>query len=148
MMALPNPNFFSQENSAAKVPQNGIPSRSRLHQPHRSKKLSTQVFIRQTRALISVKAALEQADFTTFQGGVLLLQLQKQLMNTYTAYLTPNTRISTPKYTQAKVPGTQDKHAQLNSFVELCYHPIKSLAAASLPEYVDTHSPPTGYLRP
>ncbi len=27
-----------------------------------------------------------------------------------------------PKYTKAKVPGTQDKHTQLSSFSELCCH--------------------------
>ena len=51
----------------------------------------------------------------------------------------------TPKYTWAKVPHTED--AQLSSWAELCCCPIKSLAAASLPEYVDTHSL-TGYLHP
>ena len=52
-----------------------------------------------------------------------------------------------PKYTKAKVLRTQDK-CQLSSFAELCcycYYSIKSLAATSLPEYVATHSLPTGY---
>ncbi len=69
----------------------------------------------------------------------------------HTVYLSPNTRLSTPEYTWAKAEHTQDKHTQLSSFIELtelgCY-PIKSLADASPPEYVDTHSLPTGYPRP
>ena len=66
------------------------------------------------------------------------------------AYRIPNPK-HTPKYTRAKVPHTQDKHAQLSSFADLCCwlcYPIKSLAATSLPEYVDIHSLPTGCLRP
>ena len=62
-------------------------------------------------------------------------------------YRIPNPK-HTPKYTKAKVPPFQDKHIQLSSFVELCCHLIKSLATASLPEYVDTYSLPTGHLRP
>ena len=62
-------------------------------------------------------------------------------------YCIPNPECM-PKYTKAKVLHTQDKHTQLSSFTELCCHPIKSLAAPSLPEYVDTHPQPTGYLRP
>ncbi len=54
-----------------------------------------------------------------------------------------------PKYTKAKALHTQDKHLSAEQLcAELCCHPIKSLAATSLPEYVDTHSLPTGYLRP
>ncbi len=68
-----------------------------------------------------------------------------------TADLTPE---HTPKYTKAQ--GTMNyvpeiNTCQLSSFTELrccCHHPIKSLTAVSLSEYVDTHSPPTGYLRP
>ena len=62
------------------------------------------------------------------------------LTSTHTTRLTPNTRLSMSKYTQAKVPHTQDKHTQLSNFTQLHYHPIKSLAATSLPEYVDTHT--------
>ncbi len=53
-----------------------------------------------------------------------------------TIYLTPNTCLSMPKYTKAKVLCTQGKHTQLSSFPELCCCPIKSLAAANLPEYI------------
>ncbi len=66
------------------------------------------------------------------------------------AYGIPNPK-HTPKCTKAEVPHTQDKYTQLSSFIELCCclcHPIKSLAAPSLPENVDTHSLRTGYLRP
>ncbi len=45
----------------------------------------------------------------------------------------------THKYTKIKVLHTQDKHTQLSSFAELQCYPIKSLADANLPEYVDTH---------
>ncbi len=62
-------------------------------------------------------------------------------------YHIPNPK-HTPKYTKAKVLYAQDKTAQLSSFSELCCYPVKSLAAANLPEYVDTHSLLTGYLRP
>ena len=66
------------------------------------------------------------------------------------AYGIPNPE-HMPKYTKAKVPPTQDKHTQLSSFVDLCCyycHNIKSLATASLLEYIDTHSLLTGYLCP
>ncbi len=43
---------------------------------------------------------------------------------------------------------TQDKYTQLSSFAELYCYPIKSLADTNLPDYVDAHSLPTGYLRP
>ncbi len=49
----------------------------------------------------------------------------------------------TPKYTKAKVLSAQDKNTQLSSWAELHF-----LADANRPEYVDTHSLPTGYLRP
>ncbi len=63
------------------------------------------------------------------------------------AYRIPKPK-HTPKYTKAKVLCTQDKHTQLSSFAELHCCPIKSLAATSLPEYADTQSLLTGYLRP
>ncbi len=65
-----------------------------------------------------------------------------QMTSTLTTYLTPNTGLSTPRLKYC----TQDKHTQLSSFAELSCHPIKSLAAVSLPEYVDTRSQLTGYL--
>ncbi len=54
----------------------------------------------------------------------------------------------THKYTEVKVLCAQDKHTQLSSFTEPCCHLIKGLADADLPEYVATHSQPTGYLHP
>ena len=44
------------------------------------------------------------------------------ITSTYTAHLTLNTRISTPK-----VLHTQDKHTQLSSFAWLCCNPIKAV---------------------
>ncbi len=59
----------------------------------------------------------------------------------------------TPKYTKVKVYiycAPEINNPQLSSFTELphCPYFIKSLGAPSLPEYVATHSQPTGYLRP
>ncbi len=54
----------------------------------------------------------------------------------------------TLKYTEVKVPHTQYKHTQLSSLTWLSCSPAKSLADANLPEYVDTHLLPTGYLHP
>ena len=71
-----------------------------------------------------------------------------RLTSTLTIYLTPNTRLSTPKLRYC-VPKINT--LQLSSFTELychCSYPIKCLAATSVLEYVDTHSLPTGYLRP
>ncbi len=47
-----------------------------------------------------------------------------------------------PKYTQAKVPHTQDKHTARSSFSELSCCPIISLADANPLEYVTTYSLP------
>ena len=72
----------------------------------------------------------------------------KEVTSTITAYLTLNTRLSTLRlrYCLPKI----NTH-QLSSFTELCcccHCLIKSFAAASLPEYVATHSQLTGYLHP
>ena len=83
-----------------------------------------------------------------FQNAVLKWFFPKiSIQNDEYVYRIPNPK-DMPKYTKAKVWHTQDKHTQLNSFIELCCYPIKSLADASLPEYIDTHSLLTGYLRP
>ena len=62
--------------------------------------------------------------------------------------------IPAPKHTPLSTPKLRYfipkiNMCQLSSFAELsccCYNPIKSLATASLPESVDTHSLLTGYL--
>ena len=68
-------------------------------------------------------------------------------MSTLTAYLTPQ---HIPKYAKAKVLHTQDKHPSAEQLLRarlLLLLLIKSFAATSLLEYVDTHSQPTGYLK-
>ncbi len=47
-----------------------------------------------------------------------------------------------PEYTKAKVQCTQDKHTSAEQLLRALLLPL------SLSEYVDTHSLPTGYLRP
>ncbi len=66
------------------------------------------------------------------------------MTSTLTAYLAPNTCLSTPRL-RSRVPKINTH--QLSSFAELRCHK-KTLATASLPEYVATHSPKTDCLAP
>ncbi len=86
-------------------------------------------------------------DTTQFSWTFFLGQHSTTVSSDEYAYCIPNPK-HTPKYTKAKVPHTQYKYIQLSSFTWLCCYPIKSLAAASPPEYIDTHSLLTGYPRP
>ncbi len=76
-------------------------------------------------------------------GSVAVYPLPPQTADEY-AYGIPN-----PKHTpRLKYHIPKINTGQLSSLTELRCHPIKTLAAASLPEYADTHSLLTGYLRP
>ena len=81
-----------------------------------------------------------------FSGKTKLLGTNLVAIDKY-AYRIPNPKHTPPKYTKAKVHQLRMNTCS-GGFTELRCHPIKSLAATSLPEYVDIHTLLTGYLCP
>ena len=105
------------------------------HSPRVAVDVVAQVHLLQV--IVEIQVQLEHKDENTRSVEV----------NDEYVYRIPNPKHRN-KYTKVKVLRTQDKHTQLSSFTQLCCYAIKSIADAGPPDYVDTHSLPTGYLRP